>query len=495
MTTPLFHIATWLTLALTFLFSPLAHAQARSPLDGTRPNVVFILSDDTGWGEIAAMGNPVIRTPHLDRMFRQGVRFMNFHTAPNCAPARAQFMSGRQNYRVGITTNAVKQAYMHLDTITTAQMLKSAGYATAHFGKWNLGDDREAYLPRNRGFDHEILVRDTYQAHFDPVLIRNGTPDQKGTQGYRTDVLFNEAMTWMAQQKDPFFVYLPTFNAHTGLAAPQEDTDLYKDIDLYGPIKNTASGRMPAGGVFYAMQTNMDRNIGRLIEFLEANKLSENTLVLFASDNGHAMGGGGPAGHDTDGFLVEGGLYNAGMRGGKGQLWRGATNVPFIAYWPGKLPAALAIDSVTGGVDLFPTLAALAGANYTHEIDGRSLLPLIEQPDRTSSRRLILRGNSNQYKLAGAHKSNYMVQSDRYRMINGNELYDHLNDPGEQKNVADQYPELMQEFQQAYDQWWEQTRPYMLNAICADPQYRAAWEAKVAKAKKEKKEKGKKDSD
>jgi arylsulfatase len=446
--------------------------QAES-LSGSRPNIIFILSDDSGWGEIGASGNPVIQTPNVDRLWREGTRFMNYHVAPSCAPTRAQLMTGNHEFHSGVTHTIMKRNYLALDAITLPQVLKSAGYSTAMFGKWHLGLD-EGYRPDQRGFDKAVTAAfDSQKSHWDPKLLDNGT--QRQGKGYRTDVFFDEAMGWIGQHKQhPFFCYLPMYNAHGPTIVGKEWSSPYEDKGLYQPT----TGRGFTAHDYYGMISNADHNMGRLLEFLETQGLTGNTLVIYSTDNGHAISGANGAGHDAKtGKLLEGGLYNMGMRGAKGQAWRGSSCVPLILRWPGRVAADTKVNRLAGGIDILPTLADLCGAEVTHKVAGRSLVPLIENPDAEVSDRMIIVtrsrwpvGEADEYK----HR-NYAIQTDRFRLVNGTgpqgpwkpveeaELFDHQTDPAEIRDVSAGYPEKKQAMQAYYDAWWDSIRHRMVN--------------------------------
>ena len=450
-----------LTIILALLLSHTVSISAQdspgtSSLAGTRPNIIFVLSDDTGWGEVGASGNSVIQTPHMDRLHNEGARLMNFHVASLCAPTRAQLMSGRHNLRAGVVgTSPPESTYMHPHLPTVADVLKQAGYATGMFGKWHLGEGA-GYEPHERGFDTAVRATGPYPKGcnflYDVTLFRNGVPDAEPSSGYRTDVLFDEAMRWIEQHKEqPFFCYLPTFNAHTKLEVDKAFSDLYEDKNLLEWQNPQLAKDLRRAAVYYGMHTNLDHNIGRLMQFVEANGLGENTLIIYASDNGHAMGGATKVGHHSNGHLEENGLYNVGMRGGKSQIWRGGTCVPCFFYWPEKIRANTEVNRVAGGIDLLPTLAAFAGAEIPEGVDGQSLLPLMEDPTaEMPDRWLVLQQFSVPNLLKDVTETSepdasmvYAIQGDHHRLIHGSKhekgnvaLYDHRTDPGEKHRTS-----------------------------------------------------------
>ena len=230
------------------------------------------------------------------------------------------------------------------------------------------------------------------------------------------------------------------------------------------------------------MISNLDHNIGRMLGHLDKLGLNENTIIIYSTDNGHAISGAAGAGHDPkNGNLLEGGLYNMGMRGAKGQTWRGSSCVPLIFYYPEHIPANVASNHIAGSIDILPTLAELCGAKVNHEISGRSLVPLINNakadwPDRKLivTRSRWPAGQADDYK----HR-NYAIQTERFRLVNGTgpqgpwksveeaQLFDHQNDPAETTDVSSKYPEKKLEMQQFYDKWWDAIRPRMINEQAA----------------------------
>ncbi len=446
-------------------------------LSTSRPNIIFILSDDTGWGEIEAAGNPVIKTPNINHLWKGGMRFTNYHVAPSCAPTRAQLMTGNHEFHSGVTHTILKRNYLSQEAITLPQVLKSAGYATAMFGKWHLGLT-EGYRPDQRGFDRSVnMNNDSQKHHWDPKLLDNGTVRQ--SKGYRTDILFNEAMEWIDENsKKPFFCYIPTYNAHGPTVVGKEWSDPYENKGLYQQKK----GKKFRGVDYYGMISNLDANIGRMLAHLDNLGLNENTLIIYSTDNGHAISGASGAGHDSNnGKLLESGLYNMGMRGAKGQTWRGSSCVPLIFYFPKCIPANTTSNHIAGSIDILPTLAELCGTKVNHEISGRSLVPLIDNSkDDWSDRMLIVTrsrwpaGEADNYK----HR-NYAIQTERFRLVNGTgaqgpwkpvdeaQLFDHQNDPTETTDVSANYPEIKLKMQQYYDQWWDAKRPKMINEQAA----------------------------
>ena len=275
--------------------------------EAKRPNILLLVSDDQGYGDMGRHGHPFLKTPHMDRLHDESIRMTDFSVSPTCAPTRAALMTGMQEFNSGVTHTLVPRRQMNRSITTLPQFLKNAGYATGLFGKWHLSQE-EGYRPDQRGFDVGLTVpKDNQRSHYDPELHRNGIP--VSTKGYRTDIFFDSAMQWIEEQGDqPFFCYLPTYNAHGPLIAPEKYVAPYRGQVADEKLAN-----------FFGMLANLDENIGRMTAHLEELGIADNTIVVFINDNG------GTAGVDT---------YNAGMRGVKGTVWRGGTRAFCFWRWP-----------------------------------------------------------------------------------------------------------------------------------------------------------------
>jgi arylsulfatase A-like enzyme len=452
-------------LTILFLGSILMGVANAKSLAGSRPNIIVVMTDDQGMGDLSGMGNQVVRTPHIDRFYEDSTRFTDFQVSPTCAPTRAGIMSGRPPFKAGVTHTILQRERMALDLFTLPQALQAAGYATGLFGKWHLGDDLP-YLPQSRGFD-EVLMHGSggigqykygdfkaneENVYFDNVLLHNDTIVQ--TEGYCTDLFFHSALAWTKQQHEaatrPYFTYLSLNAPHAPMAVAESYKKRFRDL---GYDENTA-GR-------YGMVENIDDNFGVLMEKLEAWQALENTLVIFMTDNGgtHLKG-------TLNGEAVA--HFNAGMKGGKNSPWEGGTHVPAFWQWKGVLGSGVDIDGLTAHIDLFPTFAALAGAKLPQDmqnLDGRSLLPLLEDstaawPDREL---FVHIGRWPAGEVEAAKYGKYAVRTERWRFVNNRELYDIPVDPGETTNVAASHPEVVAQLRQSYDQWWAEARPLMVN--------------------------------
>ena len=447
------------------------------PIAGRRPDIIFVLTDDQGMGDLSCMGNPILKTPHLDRFHAQSTRFTDFHVSPTCSPTRAALMSGRRPFEVGVSHTVLQRERMALDVVTLPQTLKSAGYTTGLFGKWHLGDEPE-YLPQNRGFD-EVLMHgsggigqyqfgdfkaNTTNRYFDNVLLHNDTIVK--TRGFCTDIFFNAALAWIKKQHEaggPYFAYLALNAPHSPMIAPES----YKKRFLEMGYNEDTAGR-------YGMIENIDDNMGRMMEKLSECGALENTLVIFMTDNGMSR----KALVRQDGTEEE--IFNAGMRGYKASVWEGGTHVPSFWYWKGVLGEGVDIPALTAHIDVYPTLCELAGAERPVGRlgpDGRSMVPLLETPQADwSGRRLFIhrgrwgRGRGSMDTREESRYNQGAVRTPRWRLVFELEdeqpvttLSDIPVDPGETTNVSDRYPEVVQQLKQDFDAWWDSTEPYLVN--------------------------------
>ena len=448
------------------------HSVQAAPLQGSRPNIIMVMTDDQGYGPIGRHGHTWIRTPHLDRLYDASMRFTRFLVCPTCAPTRSALMTGRHPMRNGITHTILERERMTLDAVTLPQTLKTVGYTSGIFGKWHLGDE-EPYQPHKRGFDETFIhggggIGQAYDCscadapnnkYNDPVIRHNGSFVK--THGFCTDVFFSAALDWIARVKDgdaPFFAYLATNAPHGPFISPRKNAERFRKM-----------GFAPDQAGFYGMIENIDENMGRLMDKLEKWNLLDNTLVIFMSDNGMTRYGSGPLdkplGKTPDGKELF--SYNAGMKGLKGSADEGGVRVPFFVYWKGHVVPGRDVDRVAAHIDLFPTLAALAGAELPKDqVEGRSLLPLIENPQSDWADRFLFTHVGRWHTGVDPEKhkwKNFAVRNQRFRLVGKNELFDIENDPGQTVNVADHHPQVVAEMLDVYDKWWVKTRPMMVN--------------------------------
>lgn len=428
------------------------------------------MTDDQGMGDLSCMGNKVLRTPNLDRFYEMSTRFTDFHVSPTCAPTRSAIFSGRHEFRNGVTHTIQERERMALSTAPFPLLLQNAGYSTGIFGKWHLGDEA-AYQPYNRGFTETFIHgaggigqsypgscadfppnRENDGRYFDNAILHNDTI--VATKGFCTDVFFRAALGWIKQQhatETPFFAYIAPNAPHGPMISPERYKQRFKEMGW----DNNTQGR-------YGMLENIDDNFGLLMDKLDEWKLWDNTLVIFMTDNGQAGRSGQLNGEPAA-------IFTAGFKTGKGSPYEGGTHVPCFWRWKGQLDEGRDITALTAHIDFYRTFCDLAGEripNGIQEIDGRSLLPLLEDanaewPDRelfTHQGRWAKGSDPNDSKF-----KNCAVRTKRWRLVNNQELYDISADPYETTNVIDEHPNVVTKLRQAYDEWWVETLPLMVN--------------------------------
>ena len=428
-----------LLLLLGISFALTGRASAPTP---QKPNVLLVLVDDQGYGDLSVHGNPVVKTPHMDRLHAESVRFTDFHAQPMCTPTRGQLMTGVDALRNGAMNVSSGRTNLRRDFPTMPELLATAGYRTGIFGKWHLGDNYP-YRPQDRGFQESIWYQSSSipsaagyfnNDSFDDVYQHNGVAQKY--EGYTTDVFFREAQAWMKQQAarhEPFFCYLPLAAAHSPLFVPDRYREPYRQ-------------QKPAIASFYGMIANIDENLGRLDGFLRDNGLHENTILIFMTDNGTATG-------DP--------VFNAGMRGKKIALYEGGHRVPFFVRWPaGKLRAAGDVAVLAQVQDVLPTLLDLCGVAKpaTAKFDGMNLAGLLRDsaatlPDRTLTIQFS-RMNDARPKPGDA-----VVLWQRWRLVADQELYDLATDPAQERNVIAQFPAVATALRAHYATWWAGVAP------------------------------------
>jgi len=435
-----------------------------------QPNIIFLLTDDQGYGDLSCHGNPILKTPNLDRLHDEGVRFTDFHVSPTCSPTRSALLTGRHEFRNGVTHTILERERLTLKATTLAQVLKSAGYTTGIFGKWHLGDE-PAYWPNKRGFDEMFIhgaggIGQTYagscgdapgNTYFNPAILHNGTFEK--TKGYCTDVFFNQATQWITavKGKRPFFCYLATNAPHAPLQVRPEDEKRYAD-----KVKDSNVAK------FFGMIANIDDNVGRLLAKLKEWDIERDTLFIFMNDNGGTFG-------------VP--VFNAGIRGQKVTPWLGGTRAASFWRWPGTLKPT-DVDRLCAHIDLLPTLADITGAQLTQEVkaqvEGRSLLPLLRQRNADWPDRVLFTHVGRWPKGANPEEHKYRdcsVHSPHWHLVcvgkDGKkhwQLFDRKADPGEKTDVSEKHPEVVKELDAAYDAWWASVQPQLVNENAVGPQ-------------------------
>jgi len=422
---------------LFLLFGPSVLAQKKNP------NVIIILTDDQGYGDVQSHGNPVLKTSNLDKLRAESVRFTDFHVAPMCSPTRGQLMTGKDAMRNGATAVCQGRSMVRSDIKLMPKFFAEAGYATGLFGKWHLGDSYP-YLPNFRGFQEVISFRawgitslaDYWgNSYFDPVLMHNGVDTKYN--GYSTDIFFKEVMTWIEKctiKKKPFFAYIPTNTPHIPEIVAKRYSDQYQ---------GTFHGK-PIPYEFYGMIANIDENIGKLEAFLKEKGLRDNTILIFMSDNGTQNGEAQS-------------VFNAGMRDRKTSVYEGGHRVPLFVRWvDGKLQHGTNIAELTQVQDLLPTLIELCNLNSgRNKFDGTSLARLLKgQQKKLNDRMCVV-----QYKVSGAKWDPALVMWNKWRLVNGIELFNIKNDPGQQENSIKKFPAVAHKMLAHYDNWYKKVKP------------------------------------
>jgi arylsulfatase A-like enzyme len=430
-------------------------------LSAAQPNIILIITDDQGYGDIAAHGNTMIRTPHLDRLHAQSVRFTNFHVDPTCSPTRAALLTGRYSTRAGVWHTVMGRSILFRDELTLPEILEANGYRNGIFGKWHLGENFPS-RPQDRGF-HHITVHggggigqtpDYWgNDYFDDHYLVNG--EWRPFRGYCTDVFFNEAISFMERSKGkPFFVYLATNAPHSPYRVPERYERHYLALGVPQPM-----------ATFYGMIENIDDNIGRLLEWLKTSGLEENTIVIFMSDNGTSAGVARPPSRPEDLEAPERWTgFNAVMRGMKGTVYEGGHRVPFFIRWPaGGIDGGRDVARLTAHIDLLPTLAELCGLKFAprNPLDGRSLAPLIRDSNEPWPDRTLFVHTQREEIPPKWRASSAMTQ--RWRLVNGAELYDIKNDPGQSRDIAAEHPHVVRHLRDSYEAWWSGLQPSFTN--------------------------------
>ncbi len=404
------------------------------------PNVVLVMTDDQGYGDLSCHGNKELRTPNLDRLHQQSVRLTNFHVDPTCSPTRSALLTGRYSSRTGVWHTIGGRSLLRRDETTLADLFAAAGYRTGIFGKWHLGDNYP-FRAVDRGW-HESLVHggggigqtaDAWEnTYFDDTYLRNGKPQPQ--RGYCTEVFFDAALKFIETNRErPFVCYLATNAPHSPYRVAPKYAKRFLDLRIRQPRAN-----------FYGMIENIDENMGRLLDRLTAWNLDRNTIVIFLTDNGTAAGWNEASGEG----------FNAGMRGIKGSVYEGGHRVPCFMRWPGQFPAETDVPELTAHIDLLPTLleACEIKGKSRWPIDGLSLLGRLRNNAKLPQRTLFVHSQRVEHPQKWRQCA---VLTPRWRLINGQELYDLVADPGQQTDLAKTQPKVVAELRQEYERWYE----------------------------------------
>jgi arylsulfatase len=406
------------------------------------PNIIVFLTDDQGYGDLSCHGNPVLKTPNLDRLHAESIRLTDFHVAPMCSPTRGQLLTGMDCLHNGAASVSAGRSFVRRGIPTMANTFANNGYKTALFGKWHLGDSYPN-LPNFKGFQEAVYhlgwgitsMADTWQNdYFDPKLRHNG--ELKQYKGYITDVLFDLSMKWIKERKqkgEPFFLYLPTNAPHGPLWCPEKYKQPYQGKGV------------PAA--FFGMIANIDENYGKLDAFLKEEGLRDNTILIYMTDNG------GTAGVKT---------FNAGMRAGKTTYYDGGHRVPCFVRWPnGNLRKPCDLGWLTQVQDILPTLIDLCDLKTPKKshLDGSSLGGMLRGKVDSPPERILVVQYGEQPNGAKLERGKCAVMWNKWRLVHDAELYDLKTDAGQEKNVADKHPEIVKKLHDHYEAWWKTVEP------------------------------------
>jgi arylsulfatase A-like enzyme len=398
-----------------------------------RPNIVAILADDQGWGDLSLHGNTNLSTPHIDSLGRDGVIFSHFYVCAVCAPTRAEFLTGRYHARSGVRGVTTGAERMNLDEVTIADTFKAAGYSTGAFGKWHNGS-QHPYHPNARGFDEFYGFTSGHWAHyFDTEMEHNGSLVRG--KGYIIDDLTNHAMDFMAKNKDrPFFCYVPYNTPHSPMQVPDSFYKRFANLDPKMRARADQKEDLAMTRAALAMCENIDWNVGRILKRLDQLGLADNTIVLYFSDNGPNSW-----------------RWNGGMKGRKGSVDEGGLRSPLVMRWPGVIPRGSRVTQIAGAIDLLPTLTDLAGVPLRSKkpLDGKSLKPLLTGEAKNWPDRML-------FSLQGRRIS---VRTQQYRLDPDGQLFDITRDPGQERNIAAEQPEVTARLKKAVAEWAKEVLP------------------------------------
>ena len=400
-----------------------------------RPNVLVILADDQGWGDLSVQGNTNLSTPRIDSLARDGAIFDRFFVCAVCSPTRAEFLTGRYHPRGGVHSTSTGGERLDLDESTIGQFFKAAGYATAAYGKWHNGS-QYPYHPNARGFDDYYgFPSGHWGEYFNPPLEHNGHPVRG--RGFIIDDLTDHALAFIEAHRDgPFFCYLPFNTPHSPMQVPDRFFEKFAHSDLKMRNREPDREDVEFTRAALAMCENIDWNVGRLLEKLDDLQLADETIVLYFSDNGPNSW-----------------RWNGGMRGRKGMTDEGGVRSPLLVRWPGHIPAGLKVEPIAGAIDLLPTLAELTGVEVhpdaDHPLDGRSLAPVLLGTTAVMPDRLIF-----------SHwNGKVSVRDQRFRLDHTGQLFDMIADPGQDRDVAKEHPEVAARMTKAVRAWRAELLP------------------------------------
>ncbi len=437
---------------------------------GERPNIIVMVADDLGWADVGFHGGE-IDTPSLDRLANEGVELSRFYTTPICSPTRAALMTGRDPMRLGIAYAVIMPWHnigVHPAEHFMPQSFQAAGYQTAMVGKWHLGHALQAYHPNERGFEHFYGHLHTEVGYFPPFANQGGKDFQRNgesidREGYESYILADEVSRFIRERDEnkPFFIYMPFIAPHTPLDAPDELQAKYADLeDTRKPARSNNTdetrrlsrllGQPSARPMYAAVVDGMDQSIGRVLETLDEEGLTDNTIVLFFSDNGGAA-------------YATGGADNVPLRGGKGETWEGGIRVASVMRWPERLQAGTTMGQIMSVMDVFPTLAEAAAVepgNDTYSFDGRSMWPAIAEGKRQPREELLFFGSEipirGSFMFTAFNDHWKLVQEVEQGLLSAtvtNYLFRIRDDPNEYNNLASEYPQVVEKLARKIHYW------------------------------------------
>ncbi len=411
-------------------------------LSASATNVVFVITDDQGYGDLACTGNPIIKTPNIDHLASQSSGLSDYHVAPTCSPTRCSLLTGHWTNRTGVWHTIMGRSMLRENEVTIGQMFSDAGYQTGMFGKWHLGDNYP-YRPEDRGFTEVYRhggggigqTPDLWDnAYFDGSYFHNGKVVP--AKGFCTDVFFdqaNEFITRCAKEEKPFFAYISPNAPHKPLHCPQKYIDLYE-------------GQSESIAAFYGMITNIDDNVGKTRKLIADLGIADDTIFIFTTDNGTASGAK---------------IYNAGMKAGKGSPYDGGHRVPFFLHWPaGGITKQHDVKTLTHAVDIVPTLLEMTGVKKPEGVkfDGLSIAALLDPTKDVDWPERFVISDSQRVRDPIKWRSS-AVMSQKYRLVNRKQLYAIDVDPGQTNDIAKEHPEVVETMREFYDKWWADIEP------------------------------------
>jgi len=409
---------------LVFLFSCNTEKTDTTVLSN-HPNVILIMTDDQGWGDLSIHGNDSIQTPNLDQLSKEGVSFDRFYVSPLCAPTRASLLTGRYHLRTGTSWVTHRKEVMRSSEVTIAESLKKAGYHTGIFGKWHNGE-QYPNNPEGQGFDEFLgFTAGHWNNYHNPNLFHNDEVVKK--EGYINDIFTDAAIDWMKEKEEPFFCYIPYNTPHSPFQVPEKYFKKYK-----------AMGLNDRNASVHGMCENIDDNVGKVLKMLDETNKAEQTIVIFLTDNG-----------------PNGRRYNGDMRGTKGSIHEGGMRVPLFMKWGNNFEAGKVIKPITSHMDLLPTILDLCNVPHdkTVQLDGKSLVSLINEIPKWPDRQFYHIQANGELTILNSSLRNeehrFVLTRDSIMM-----LFDMQKDPGQKVNIIDQHPDLKQKYLADLKQWF-----------------------------------------